>query len=67
MLLLIYINVSITSPSQDFERQIKQWCKEAGEDVTYEFAQVSVLPLSRKSAVAWFCLSKKAELISHIL
>uniref|UniRef100_A0A3Q1AHB6 N-acyl-aliphatic-L-amino acid amidohydrolase n=1 Tax=Amphiprion ocellaris TaxID=80972 RepID=A0A3Q1AHB6_AMPOC len=24
---------------QDFERQIKQWCKEAGEDVTYEFAQ----------------------------
>uniref|UniRef100_A0A4W6DPB5 N-acyl-aliphatic-L-amino acid amidohydrolase n=1 Tax=Lates calcarifer TaxID=8187 RepID=A0A4W6DPB5_LATCA len=24
---------------QEFERQIKQWCKEAGEDVTYEFAQ----------------------------
>uniref|UniRef100_A0A8C5I0I0 N-acyl-aliphatic-L-amino acid amidohydrolase n=1 Tax=Gouania willdenowi TaxID=441366 RepID=A0A8C5I0I0_GOUWI len=24
---------------QDFERQIKQWCKEAGDDVTYEFAQ----------------------------
>lgn len=26
---------------QEFERQIKAWCKEAGEDVTYEFAQVS--------------------------
>uniref|UniRef100_A0AAX7V4V5 N-acyl-aliphatic-L-amino acid amidohydrolase n=1 Tax=Astatotilapia calliptera TaxID=8154 RepID=A0AAX7V4V5_ASTCA len=24
---------------QEFERQIKQWCKEAGEDVTYDFAQ----------------------------
>uniref|UniRef100_H3DB38 N-acyl-aliphatic-L-amino acid amidohydrolase n=1 Tax=Tetraodon nigroviridis TaxID=99883 RepID=H3DB38_TETNG len=24
---------------QEFERQIKAWCKEAGEDVTYEFAQ----------------------------
>uniref|UniRef100_A0A8C4HJE2 N-acyl-aliphatic-L-amino acid amidohydrolase n=1 Tax=Dicentrarchus labrax TaxID=13489 RepID=A0A8C4HJE2_DICLA len=24
---------------QEFERQIKDWCKEAGEDVTYEFAQ----------------------------
>ncbi|XP_036958096.1 aminoacylase-1-like [Acanthopagrus latus] len=24
---------------QEFERQIKQWCKEAGEDVTYKFAQ----------------------------
>ncbi|XP_010795291.1 aminoacylase-1A [Notothenia coriiceps] len=23
----------------EFERQIKEWCKEAGEDVTYEFAQ----------------------------
>uniref|UniRef100_A0A674PCR9 N-acyl-aliphatic-L-amino acid amidohydrolase n=1 Tax=Takifugu rubripes TaxID=31033 RepID=A0A674PCR9_TAKRU len=23
----------------EFERQIKAWCKEAGEDVTYEFAQ----------------------------
>uniref|UniRef100_A0A3P9C3Q6 N-acyl-aliphatic-L-amino acid amidohydrolase n=1 Tax=Maylandia zebra TaxID=106582 RepID=A0A3P9C3Q6_9CICH len=23
----------------EFERQIKQWCKEAGEDVTYDFAQ----------------------------
>lgn len=26
---------------QEFEGQIKAWCKEAGEDVTYEFAQVS--------------------------
>lgn len=26
---------------QEFERQIKAWCHEAGEDVTYEFAQVS--------------------------
>uniref|UniRef100_A0A8C6PGP3 Aminoacylase 1 n=1 Tax=Nothobranchius furzeri TaxID=105023 RepID=A0A8C6PGP3_NOTFU len=24
---------------QEFEKQIKQWCKEAGEDVTYDFAQ----------------------------
>uniref|UniRef100_A0A8D3D8I5 Peptidase M20 dimerisation domain-containing protein n=1 Tax=Scophthalmus maximus TaxID=52904 RepID=A0A8D3D8I5_SCOMX len=24
---------------QEFEGQIKQWCKEAGEDVTYKFAQ----------------------------
>uniref|UniRef100_A0A3Q3FZW0 N-acyl-aliphatic-L-amino acid amidohydrolase n=1 Tax=Labrus bergylta TaxID=56723 RepID=A0A3Q3FZW0_9LABR len=24
---------------QDFEKQIKEWCKEAGEDVTYKFAQ----------------------------
>lgn len=24
---------------QEFEKQIKQWCKDAGEDVTYEFAQ----------------------------
>uniref|UniRef100_A0A672YE07 Peptidase M20 dimerisation domain-containing protein n=1 Tax=Sphaeramia orbicularis TaxID=375764 RepID=A0A672YE07_9TELE len=24
---------------QEFEGQIQQWCKEAGEDVTYEFAQ----------------------------
>ncbi|XP_056885973.1 aminoacylase-1A-like [Takifugu flavidus] len=24
---------------QEFEQQIKAWCKEAGEDVTYEFAQ----------------------------
>ncbi|XP_061583197.1 aminoacylase-1A-like [Cololabis saira] len=24
---------------QEFEKQIKQWCKEAGEDVTYKFAQ----------------------------
>uniref|UniRef100_A0AAQ4QT92 N-acyl-aliphatic-L-amino acid amidohydrolase n=1 Tax=Gasterosteus aculeatus aculeatus TaxID=481459 RepID=A0AAQ4QT92_GASAC len=24
---------------QEFERQIKDWCKEAGDDVTYEFAQ----------------------------
>uniref|UniRef100_A0A8C6PGV0 N-acyl-aliphatic-L-amino acid amidohydrolase n=1 Tax=Nothobranchius furzeri TaxID=105023 RepID=A0A8C6PGV0_NOTFU len=23
----------------EFEKQIKQWCKEAGEDVTYDFAQ----------------------------
>uniref|UniRef100_A0AAY4A4L7 N-acyl-L-amino-acid amidohydrolase n=1 Tax=Denticeps clupeoides TaxID=299321 RepID=A0AAY4A4L7_9TELE len=25
--------------SQEFEEQIKRWCREAGEDVTYEFAQ----------------------------
>lgn len=31
---------SLLSP-QEFERQIKAWCKEAGEDVTYEFSQVS--------------------------
>lgn len=31
---------------QEFEREIKQWCKEAGEDVTYEFAQVGALKLS---------------------
>uniref|UniRef100_A0A3P9MWA2 N-acyl-aliphatic-L-amino acid amidohydrolase n=1 Tax=Poecilia reticulata TaxID=8081 RepID=A0A3P9MWA2_POERE len=24
---------------QEFEKQIKQWCKDAGDDVTYEFAQ----------------------------
>uniref|UniRef100_A0AAY3ZY94 N-acyl-aliphatic-L-amino acid amidohydrolase n=1 Tax=Denticeps clupeoides TaxID=299321 RepID=A0AAY3ZY94_9TELE len=24
---------------QEFEEQIKRWCREAGEDVTYEFAQ----------------------------
>uniref|UniRef100_A0A667YCB6 N-acyl-aliphatic-L-amino acid amidohydrolase n=1 Tax=Myripristis murdjan TaxID=586833 RepID=A0A667YCB6_9TELE len=24
---------------QEFEKQIKQWCKEAGEGITYEFAQ----------------------------
>uniref|UniRef100_A0A665THG6 N-acyl-aliphatic-L-amino acid amidohydrolase n=1 Tax=Echeneis naucrates TaxID=173247 RepID=A0A665THG6_ECHNA len=24
---------------QEFEAQIKQWCKEAGEDITYKFAQ----------------------------
>lgn len=28
-------------PYQEFEKQIKEWCKKAGEDVTYEFAQVS--------------------------
>lgn len=31
--------------SQEFEKQIKEWCKEAGEDVTYKFAQVSALQL----------------------
>ena len=25
---------------QEFENKIKQWCKEAGEDVSYEFLQV---------------------------
>ncbi|TKS71374.1 Aminoacylase-1A [Collichthys lucidus] len=24
---------------QEFEKQIREWCREAGEDVTYEFAQ----------------------------
>uniref|UniRef100_A0A8C2X7G7 N-acyl-aliphatic-L-amino acid amidohydrolase n=1 Tax=Cyclopterus lumpus TaxID=8103 RepID=A0A8C2X7G7_CYCLU len=27
---------------QEFERQIKKWCTEAGEDVTYKFAQKSM-------------------------
>ncbi|TNN84334.1 Aminoacylase-1A [Liparis tanakae] len=27
---------------QEFEKQIKEWCKEAGEDVTYKFAQKSM-------------------------
>lgn len=31
---------------QEFEGQIKQWCKEAGEDVTYKFAQVGVIRLA---------------------
>lgn len=30
----------VSNPRQEFERQIKEWCKEAGEDITYEFAQV---------------------------
>lgn len=30
---------------QEFERQIKEWCEEAGEDVTYEFAQVGARTL----------------------
>jgi len=25
---------------QEFENKIKQWCKEAGEDVSYEFLSV---------------------------
>ena len=25
---------------QEFENKIKQWCQEAGEDVSYEFIQV---------------------------
>lgn len=25
---------------QEFEEKIKAWCREAGEDVTYDFAQV---------------------------
>uniref|UniRef100_A0AAQ5WWJ6 N-acyl-aliphatic-L-amino acid amidohydrolase n=1 Tax=Amphiprion ocellaris TaxID=80972 RepID=A0AAQ5WWJ6_AMPOC len=33
------VSFDLRIPPTDFERQIKQWCKEAGEDVTYEFAQ----------------------------
>lgn len=29
---------------QEFEDQIKAWCKEAGDDVTYDFAQVCKQP-----------------------
>lgn len=29
---------------QEFEEQIKAWCKEAGDDVTYDFAQVCKQP-----------------------
>uniref|UniRef100_A0A7N8Y004 N-acyl-aliphatic-L-amino acid amidohydrolase n=1 Tax=Mastacembelus armatus TaxID=205130 RepID=A0A7N8Y004_9TELE len=34
---------------QEFESQIKQWCKEAGDDVTYQFAQVSALTVGTES------------------
>lgn len=27
-------------PLQEFEEQIKRWCSEAGEGITYKFAQV---------------------------
>lgn len=41
----VYVELQLTGKFlltyQEFERQIKAWCKEAGEDVTYEFAQVS--------------------------
>jgi len=42
---------------QEFEKQIKQWCKEAGEDVTYKFAQVGVTS-TQKTAAGLFCLSE---------
>lgn len=28
---------------EEFEKKIKQWCHEAGEDVSYEFLQVSTV------------------------
>uniref|UniRef100_A0A8C8DPL1 N-acyl-aliphatic-L-amino acid amidohydrolase n=1 Tax=Oryzias sinensis TaxID=183150 RepID=A0A8C8DPL1_9TELE len=31
---------------QEFERQIQEWCAEAGQDITYEFAQVSLFSKS---------------------
>lgn len=41
----MYVELQLTGKFlltyQEFEQQIKAWCKEAGEDVTYEFAQVS--------------------------
>lgn len=43
----LQLNVNSTPTSklllshQEFEKQIREWCREAGEDVTYEFAQVS--------------------------
>ncbi len=33
---------------QEFEEKIKAWCKEAGEDVTYDFAQVRCIFLHTK-------------------
>lgn len=39
----------VSNPCQEFERQIKEWCKEAGEDVTYEFAQVCVWVCEREN------------------
>lgn len=35
------LNLNDCHPLQEFEGQIKAWCREAGEDITYEFAQVS--------------------------
>lgn len=34
-----------SKPYQEFEGQIQKWCKEAGEDITYEFAQVGARSL----------------------
>lgn len=54
-LLIVRVNLTILSflgfdiritPSVDFkefEEKIKQWCAEAGDDVFYEFKQVSML------------------------
>lgn len=33
------LRIPPTVDLQEFEKQIKTWCKEAGEDVTYKFAQ----------------------------
>uniref|UniRef100_A0A7N6BMT5 N-acyl-aliphatic-L-amino acid amidohydrolase n=1 Tax=Anabas testudineus TaxID=64144 RepID=A0A7N6BMT5_ANATE len=44
---------------QEFEKQIKQWCKEAGDDITYEFAQVCVLKLIAQ--LYYCCLNMTLE------
>uniref|UniRef100_A0A4W6DNJ7 N-acyl-aliphatic-L-amino acid amidohydrolase n=1 Tax=Lates calcarifer TaxID=8187 RepID=A0A4W6DNJ7_LATCA len=52
---------------QEFERQIKQWCKEAGEDVTYEFAQVGTLSLQCVSSVScWYLRCRNMTLEKEI-
>ncbi|CAB1354153.1 unnamed protein product [Coregonus sp. 'balchen'] len=36
------VSFDLRIPPTEFEEQIKKWCKEAGEGITYEFAQVGL-------------------------
>ncbi len=40
LLINIHVDCSLLV-FQEFENKVKQWCEEAGEDVSYEFLQVA--------------------------